>query len=154
MFTHSLEKKMKKKDYAFSIRRWKNNFRTPLTVTIGQLVKFISSVLEVRSKYQGFLLTSFSPHISGLPVLVNAVAGSVAPYREHNPFVLVHRDRSTAVNIEPPYAVVEGEIDDPFLMAQLSKFLEIHKVPLLEYWNGEIDSVDLCNQIERTRVTN
>ncbi len=60
----------------------------------------------------------------------------------------VQPDEPVSVAIRPEIRVVEGTMSQEHLTA-LTEWIELNREMLLQYWNGDIDTVDAVSMIQK-----
>jgi len=100
-----------------------------------------------------FDMADLYPKHTGLPFVVwISVRGGarhdarvkVSPHPKVQPHELV------SVAIWPEIRVVEGTISQEHLSA-LTEWIELNREMLLQYWNGDIDTVDAVSMIQKVQ---
>jgi hypothetical protein len=100
-----------------------------------------------------FHMANLYPKHTGLPFVVWI---SVKGGARHDARVMVsvhskaQPDELISVAIRPEIRVVEGTMSQEHLAA-LTEWIELNREMLLQYWNGDIDTVDAVSMILKVR---
>ena len=98
-------------------------------------------------------MTNIYPRTSGLPMTVWISPRGRA---RHDVWVKVCRvpgnrmipDETAVVSVRPEPTLLEGELDSESLRA-VGAWIELNSEVLIEFWDGELDGVELAQRLKR-----